>query len=151
MSRGGVALPYPSMYIPYCYNMYQNMILYHTHHVKRRPGLAIRGLLSQITVLQTPPHTDHIATTILFSRRITLKIFQARNLEASSLSASGGVFAASEAGRAVEEGRGQAWQDPRLRLQLRAEQVPFSEQIFLGPFLLWQIFLGSLLSIVKIN
>ena len=97
------------------------MILYHTHHVKRRPGLAIRGLLSQNTVLQTPSHTDQVATTVLFSRRITLKIFQARNLEASSLSASGGVFAASKAGRAVEEGRGQAWQDPRLRLQLRAE------------------------------
>ena len=50
-------------------------------------------------------------------------IFQARNLEASSIFASGGVFAASEAGGAAEEGGGQARQDPRLRLQLRAEQL----------------------------
>ena len=78
----------------------------------------------------------HCAT--LFSRRIILKIFQTRNLEASSLSAPGGVLAASEVGRAVEEGGGQAWLrlQARLRLQLRAEQVPpFFLQFFLGHFL----------------
>ena len=56
---------------------------------------------------------------------------QARNLEASPIFASGGVSASPEVGGAAEEGGGQARQDPRLRLQLRAEQVlDFLQQIF---------------------
>ena len=101
-----------------------------------RGGLAIRGLLTTHGVTDTttciqitlqPSSVSRQITRINFFQRV---IFQARNLEASPISASWGVSAPSKVGGAAEEGGGQAWQDPRLRLQLWAEQVlDFLQQI----------------------